>query len=187
MPSYKIVTSLPIQPSTELSPQLWSELSVIYRAIQSLLDGVSRFSGIDPTEQAYWKDVTPADTVLTGNLTRMYPIASVAIAAGQIINLFSDAGVIKARLANASGADTMAHGIANNAAAVGAQFEMQWLSGYVTSISGMTVGIQYWLSTTAGAVQNLPPTAAGTIQQQIGFSLAADKMIMDIPLAYKVN
>jgi len=183
----KIITGLPSLPSDQLPPELWDDFKTIYNALNNLAQGISVYGGVDGVDSSEWADSPPANTILSGNLTRMYPRASVAIAAGQIVNLFDNAGSMDARLANSTTAATMAHGIANTAAAAGARFEMQWLRSFVTSIGGMVPGTLYWLSTTGGAVQNLPPVAAGTIQQPIGLALSAAQMIMDIPLLYKQN
>lgn len=183
----KIITGLPNLPSDQLPPELWDDHKVIYNAINNLAIGISVYAGVDGVDPSEWADSPPSDTILTANLTRMYPIASVAITAGQIVNLFDNAGSMDARLADSTTAATMAHGIANTAALAGARFEMQWLRSFVTSIGGMVPGTLYWLSTTPGAVQNLPPVAVGTIQQPIGLAIAAAQMIMDIPLLYKQN
>lgn len=185
MSNSKISLGLGILPASELPPVVYGELSAVYKAVQNLLDGVSRYSGIDAPESNTWKDLTYADTLLMANTSRMYPVAAVVITAGQAINLYNDTGVLKARLASASAASTMAHGIAMTSAAIGDQFEMYWLRGLVTTIGGMTLGTLYWLSPTAGAIQNLAPTVAGQIQQPVGLALTASVLLLDIPLSYR--
>lgn len=183
----RIVTGLPNLPSDQLPKELWDDFKILYNAINNLAQGISVYAGVDGVDPTEWADSPPSATILSGNLTRMYPIASVAITAGQIVNLFDDAGTMKARLANANSATTMAHGIANTSAAAGARFEMQWLRSFVVSIGGMIPGTLYWLSTTGGAIQNTSPVAVGTIRQPIGVAWAAAELLMDIPLAYIQN
>lgn len=185
--SSRISLGLPSLPNDQLPPAAYNESNIIYRAINNLAQGVSLYGGVDGIEQADWAQYAPSVTILSGNLTRLYPIASVAIAAGQIVNLFNNAGVLNARLANAGSAATMAHGVANTACAAGARFEMQWLRCYNLSIGGMIIGSLYWLSTVAGAVQNTAPAAVGTIAQPVGLAVAASEMIMDISLSFKQN
>lgn len=183
----KIILGLPSLPNDQLTSSAYNESTLIYRAINNLAQGVSLYAGVDSVEQADWDQYPPSVTVLSGNLTRLYPVAAVAITAGQIINLYSDAGVMKARLASATSATTMAHGVANTACGIGERFEMQWLRCYCLTIGGMTAGTLYWLSTVGGAIQNLPPVAAGTIAQPIGLAFASSELLMDIPLSYKQN
>lgn len=185
--SSRIVLGLPSLPSDGLPPAVYNEATLLYRAINNLAQGISLYAGVDPIEQADWSQYPPSATILSANLTRIYPIAGAAISVGQIVNLYSNAGVLNARLANASGAGTMAHGIANTSAAIGQRLEMQWLRCYNFSIGGMTIGTLYWLSTVAGAIQNVAPAAAGTIAQPIGVAVAASELIMDISLSYKQN
>lgn len=185
--SSKIILGLPSLPSDSLPKELWDDFKIIYNAIRNLAEGVSVYAGVDVADPVEWPDSPPSDTILSGNLTRMYPIATVGITAGQIVNLFDNAGSTDARLASANSATTMAHGIALTSAGIGQRFQMQWLRSYVGAIGGMIPGTLYWLSPTAGAVQNLPPLAAGTIRQPIGLAIAPAQMIMDIPLDFQQN
>lgn len=185
--SSRIITGLPALPSDSLPKEIYSDILLIHNAIRNVQTGVSRYCGIDSQPTDLWSQIGYADTVLTGNLTRLYPVAAVAIAAGQVINLFSNGGVLGARLASASSSTTMAHGIANTTCAAGQRFEMQFLRSLVTSISGMIVGNVYYLGVTAGAIQNLPPTVAGTIAQPVGLAATSSILIMDIPLSFKQN
>lgn len=183
--SFKVQTGLPVLPSDTLPPELYDDFLTIYRAIQNLLRGVSQYTGIDAPQQDTWSSLQFSDTLLSGNLTRLYVPATVAINRGQVVNLFNNAGVLGARLAQATSATTMAHGVANSTAAAGELVEINWLRSWIDSIGGMTVGTLYWLSTVAGAVQNVPPGAAGQIQQSIGLALTDSQMAMDITLLYR--
>lgn len=183
--NYLIQLGLPALPSDSIPTELYDDFLTVYRAIQNLLRGVSRYSGIDAPAPATWSGQTFSDTLLQGNITRIYVPASVVIARGQAINLFNDAGTLKTRLAAATGASTMAHGVANSAAAVGELVEINWLRGFIDSIGGMTPGTLYWLSTTPGAVQNSAPVAPGQIQQPVGVAFSAGQMALDISLSYR--
>lgn len=179
---------LPTLPPENIPKNLFSEFLTIYNALRNLADGVSRYAGVDGVEVSEWSQATFADTFRGQNLTRLYPIADVPIAAGQMVNLYNSAGNIRARLARANAAGTMAHGVAMTAAAAGQQFEMYWLRGFVTTVSGMVVGTLYWLSdSVAGGIQNANPVAVGTIRQPIGLAVATNQLLMDIPLDYQQN
>jgi hypothetical protein len=183
MESSIIQLGLPALPEENLPPELYDNFLVLHRAIQNLARGVSRYCGVDAPSQEIWNEIPYSETLLTGNLTRMYIPASVAINRGQVINLHNNAGTINARLANAASATTMAHGIANNTVGIGDFCEINWLRGLLSSVGGMTIGTLYWLSTVAGSIQNVAP-AGPNIAQPIGLALGPSTLLMDIPLKY---
>lgn len=178
---------LPSLPNNELPPQLYGEVSIIYKALRNGVTELARLTGVDEIDPSEWSSTSPQSTVLTGNATRMYPTASVAIAVGELVNLFDNAGVLSARLADATTAATMAHGIASSAGVPGSKMEIQWLRSFVGSIGGMSLGTLYYLSTTPGAIQNLAPLAVGTIQQPVGVAVAANQLLLDISLLFIQN
>lgn len=181
----KITLSLPQFPSDQLEPAVYNEIQALYFTFTNLLYGISKYTGIDAPTDDSWSQLVPSDTLLEGNVTRMYPIASVAIARGQAVNLFNSAGNLRARLAKADSATTMMHGVANTAAAAGEQFEMYWMRACLDSIGGLALGSLYYLSpAVAGAVQNVRPAAAGNIIQTAGFALAATTLLMDCSSEY---
>lgn len=182
--SFKIQLGLPQLPDESISPELYGQLLPIYRALQNLLRGTSQYCGIDAPDSSLWSELTYQDTLLESQLTRLYPIASVAINRGQVVNLFNSAGVLNARLAQATSAATMMHGVANTAAAPGQRFEMYWMRALLDSIGGLTIGQLYYLSTVAGAVQSARPAAAGNIIQSAGLALAGSTFLMDCTLQY---
>lgn len=183
----KIILGLPNLPSDTIPKELYDDFKTLYNALNNLLDGVSRYAGIDAPPNNEWSQTAAFRTILMGNLTRLYVPASVALTAGQVVNLFNNAGVLSARLASASSASTSAHGVVTDAVAPGGTASIQWLRSYINSIGGMTIGTTYWLSTVAGAVQNTPPVAAGTIRQPIGLAYTATEMLMDISQLYIQN
>lgn len=183
--NFIIQTGLPALPEDNIPPDLYDNFLQLHRAIQNLLRGVSRYCGIDAPDRSIWSEITYEETLLSGNLTRMYVPASVNISRGQVVNLHLNAGTLNARLAVATGAATMAHGVANNTVVAGEIVELNWLRGTLNSIGGMTTGTLYWLSTTPGAVQNVAPAAAGQIQQPVGLALGTTTLLLDIPLSYR--
>lgn len=184
----KIVLGIASLPSDNLPKDLYDDFLSLYRAIKNLADKVSEFTGIDPPDQLEWAESTASRTILSGNHTRLYVVANVAINAGQLVNLFDfGGGVLRARLASASAANTMAHAICTQSVAAGQIAPLQWLRAYVNQIGGMTSGVLYWLSPTAGFVQNVAPVAAGTIRQPIGVAIAPSQLLMDISLLFIQN
>lgn len=182
--SFRIQSGLPAFPNDQLQPQIYSEMVTVYQAIQNLLRGVSQYCGIDAPATEIQSQVTYAETLLSGNLTRLYPIASVGITRGQAVNLFNNAGVLNARLAQATSATTLMHGVANTTVIAGQRVEINFLRGLLDSIGGMTLGSLYYLSTVAGAIQSARPSAAGNIIQSAGFALDSGTFALETTLQY---
>lgn len=180
----KIQLGLPQLPSDGLPPELYGTFLQLHLAIYNLLRGVSQYSGVDAPPADVWSQLSFSDTLLTGNLTRMYVPASAVIARGNAVNLHNNAGVLSARLAVATSAATMMHGIANSAAGIGQTVEINWMRGLLDSVGGMTLGTLYYLSTVAGTLQSTRPAAAGNIIQSAGLALATDQLLMDCSLQY---
>lgn len=184
--NFIIQTGLPVLPADDLPGELQDDFLTVFRAIQNLQRGVSRYCGIDAPDSADWAQTVYSDTLLTGNLTRLYVIAGAAISRGQIVNLYNNAGVLNARLAQANAASTMAHAIANSSASAGQVVELNFLQGWINSIAGMTVGALYYLSpSVAGAITATRPSTVGQIIQSIGVALTSAQLAASISLQYQ--
>lgn len=180
--NFKIQLGLPQFPPDSIPQELYPHFSDLHRAIQNLLRGVSQYCGIDSQPTDTWSSLNYEETLLTGNLTRMYPVADVAILRGQVIKLFNSGGVLKAGLAQANGLANMAHGVANSSAAPGQVLEVNIGQALLDSIGSLTIGTMYYLASgVAGATQNVAPVAAGQIVQPIGLALGPNTLLMQIP------
>lgn len=98
-------------------------------------------------------------------------VASEALAAGDLINIWNSSGTPKARKADASTAGKEAHGFVLTAVSNGASATV-YFEGTNTQVTGQTGGVVY-LSTTPGLATSTPPSAAGNIVQRVGFATAA--------------
>lgn len=181
--NFLIQLGLPPFPDDTIPPEVYDDFLLVHRAIQNLLRGVSKYCGIDAPSSELWSAIPYSETQLQGNLTRLYPTAAVPILRGQAINLYNDAGNLRARLAQANSMTTMAHGVANTEAAAGQQLEVYMFDAFLDSIGGLVIGTVYYLSpSVAGAVQNFAPVTAGQIVQPIGLAIGTSSLIMKIPL-----
>jgi predicted transcriptional regulator len=181
--NFLIQLGLPPFPDDSIPAEVYDDFLTVHRAIQNLLRGVSKYCGIDAPSSDIWSAIPYTETQLQGNLTRLYPTASVDILRGQAVNLYNDAGALRCRLAQANSMTTMAHGIANSAASAGEQLEINTFDGFVDSVGGLTIGTVYYLSpSVAGAVQNFAPVSAGQIVQPVGLAIGTNSLIMKIPL-----
>ena len=105
-------------------------------------------------------------------------VSSENLAAGDLVNLYNNTGTINARLADANN-NRRAHGYV--LAAVTSPANATVYYGDVNNQkSGLTVGAEYFLSETPGAVVTPAPTTAGSIVQRIGVAQSATELVVDI-------
>lgn len=104
-------------------------------------------------------------------------IASEALAANALVNVWNDAGAFHVRNADATAAITDLHecsGFVPSAYAMGDAVTVQFL-GKITGLSLLTPGPAYL--GTAGAVTSTPNVTAGQTNQQVGIAVAADTLV----------
>ncbi|HEY9658775.1 MAG TPA: hypothetical protein V6C65_10015, partial [Allocoleopsis sp.] len=125
---------------------------------------------------AEFANLSQTTLLKAGTLNRLIVLGSGStLAYGKLVHLKDNgSGKITAVLADATDNTKPAHGvvIAPSGIAVGAFGEVMLCTGLTTSISGSTIGTQYYLST-AGNVQSARPSAAGSIIQGVGFGLGS--------------
>lgn len=101
-------------------------------------------------------------------------VASEAITAPALINIWNDAGTAKIRKADAA-TNKPANGFILASVALAASADV-YFEGEVTGLSGLTAG-KVWLSaTTPGNVQATIPTTTGHIAQAVGVATSATTM-----------
>lgn len=98
-------------------------------------------------------------------------VASEAITAPALVNIWNDAGTAKIRKADAA-TNKPANGFILASVASAASADV-YFEGEVTGMSGLTAG-KVWLSATVpGATQATIPTTAGHIAQSVGWATSA--------------
>lgn len=103
--------------------------------------------------------------------------AAEALAAGDYVNLYLDAGTVKARKAGGSG-KYPAHGFVKAAFSVAATASVYPLSITNDALTSLTASTTYFLSTsTAGAVQSTAPNSSGVLRQELGVAISATKIM----------
>ena len=100
-------------------------------------------------------------------------VASESLAAGDIVNIWNDAGTAKVRKADASAEGKEAHGFVLGAVSSAAN-ALVYFEGRNTQLSGLTPGATLFLSTMPGAVTSTPPSAPGNVVQVCGMAYAAN-------------
>lgn len=115
----------------------------------------------------YWKDVTinpNARTIVAGE----------DLLLGSAVSFTDVAGILTARNANATTGARPCQGFCTEIGgiATGNSGEVSLATGY-TSVSGLTPGQSYYLSTTDGLIAASPAVAAGNIEQYVGFGVTS--------------
>jgi hypothetical protein len=106
-------------------------------------------------------------------------LASEAIAAGSLVNVYNNAGVLNVRKADATAAGKEANGFAL-AAISNAQTGTIYFEGTITGLTGLTPGTRYYLSAaTPGTATLTPPSASGNVIQFVGVSLSATEITFE--------
>lgn len=110
-------------------------------------------------------------------------VSSEALAAGDFVNLFLSAGVLKARKADATTAGKPAHGFVLAAVLLGGTATVYRESNTNTQVSGLTIGTEYFLSkTTPGGLVDgatVGTYTAGNLSQYIGVADSATSIVYD--------
>lgn len=102
-------------------------------------------------------------------------IASENLAAGDLVNIYNNAGVANCRKADASTTGKEAHGFVL-AAVTATGNATVYFEGTNTQMTGLTPGIQFLSPTTAGRTTATAPSAAGQVSQVVGFATSATAM-----------
>lgn len=101
-------------------------------------------------------------------------VASEALAAGDLVNVWNNSGTANVRKADASTAGKEAHGFVLSAVSSGSTATV-YFEGTNTQMTGLTPGRQY-LSTTPGKCSATAPTGSGQVVQVVGFAISATAM-----------
>lgn len=106
------------------------------------------------------------------------------LAAFDLVNIFNDGGTQKARLAVNTDPAKRADAFVVEAAAGGGSLTtgsdvVLFFGGNIITSSGLTPGAMMFLSDTPGKMTATPPTAAGSIVQQIGTAISPTEVIFE--------
>ena len=105
-------------------------------------------------------------------------VASEALAAGDLINIWNDGGTAKVRKADGSTAGKEAHGFVLAAVSAAANATV-YFEGSNTQCTGLTPGVQFLSAATAGKSVTAAPTGTGKVVQRVGFAISATTLNFD--------
>ena len=104
--------------------------------------------------------------------------ASEALSAGNVVNVFDDAGTTKVRKADAA-AGHQADGYVLDAVAMG-QSATVFFEGRISGLVGLSIGARYYLSAaTPGGVTAVPVAGATEVHQYIGKAFSATEIAFE--------
>ena len=115
---------------------------------------------------------------LTRADTNVRLVAGEALNAGDLINVYLDAGTIKVRKATASTVGKEAHGYVLAAVSLGGNATV-YFSGLNNNFSGLTAGLQYLSATTSGQPTATPPSVSGGVVQKVGIAVSNTAIIFN--------
>ena len=99
-------------------------------------------------------------------------LASEALGAGALVNIWEDSGTAKMRKADATTAGKEADAFVVEAVALGAM-GTAYFEGNDEHVAGLIPGRPVFLSTTAGGITQTPPTDPGNVVQRVGKATTA--------------
>lgn len=117
------------------------------------------------------------DTVMPVGITAdtLLAVASEPLSAGDLVNIYDNAGVVSVRKADAA-TNKEAHGFVKSAVPSGGNATV-YFGGTISGLSGLTPGARQYLSgTTAGQRTETAPTTPGYIVQYVGFATSTTSM-----------
>lgn len=106
-------------------------------------------------------------------------VTSENLSAGNVVNIYDNAGTPTARKANATSEGKEAIGFVL-AATTSPNPASVYFTGTLSGLSSLTVGARYFISTTGGAVTATPPTASGNVSQCIGTAISTTEIAFNI-------
>lgn len=102
--------------------------------------------------------------------------ASETLAANDLVNLWDDAGTVKARKADATTNGKPVHGYVKAGAAAAANASV-YFEGRMTGLAGLTVGAPQFLGKTAGLMTaDVSTYVSGNVVQEIGVAVSATEL-----------
>lgn len=104
-------------------------------------------------------------------------VSSENLAAGDLVNIYSNAGTANVRKADAS-TTKPAHGFVLSAVTSPAA-AVVYFDDFDTAVTGLTPGVQYLSDTTPGKSTTVVPTGAGHIVQQVGVAVTATSLMFE--------
>lgn len=109
--------------------------------------------------------------------------ASEALAAGDLVNIWDNAGAFSVRKADASTTGKEADGFVLAAVSSSGPATV-YFAGTNSQVTGLTPGVRYLSATTPGGTTATAPSAAGQIAQRVGIATSATSLNFEQQIPY---
>lgn len=106
-------------------------------------------------------------------------LASEALAANDLVNVYDNVGVATVRKADATVAGKECNGFVKAAFASAAMATVYTSGNVMTGLAGLTTGARQYLAITAGARIAVAPSASGNVVQKIGDAMSATSIAFE--------
>lgn len=165
------------KPPDEIPPNLKGVFEELYNFNQRTIQAFTDYCGIGQQAPSLWSILEGnAISVLRSNLGRFYVRSAEAINFGAMINL-TNVGAVRVRNANATNNSKPCHGFCSTTGGIAAGEIGEVILGTgVATLGGVTPGQSYYLSTANGLISGTPATAAGNIEQFLGFGIDSNSV-----------
>lgn len=171
-------------------PQVKAAVELFLNGFNNMLQSFEDFVAPTQKDMSLWSSLKPSDTLLRAFAGRLYVTAGEALNAGDFVNLYLDAGILKARKANAAaGNNRPAKGYCSTSGGIllGEIGEVILTQGLL-GVTGVVIGTEYYLSAAVpGVITATPPTAAGQLEQFIGTGVDTNLLYVDIASGRYIN
>lgn len=169
---------IPELPGTGHKEDIYNEFVNVFNALRRVQSTINNDLGLGAATDATISSLQVTDGV-SARKDRAYVQLSEAANYGQVLNLHSVSGAVRARLAKNTSPEYRCWGICNTVGthSSGAIVEVALGNCLVDSVGGLTPGYEYFLSSTGGILTNVPdPLTETNIQQSIGMALTASAL-----------
>lgn len=140
--------------------------------------GAGDANKIPQTDSGGKLDITLMPNGLVAETTTA--VASEALAAGDFVNFWNNAGTLNVRKADASGGNAKkADGFVKSAVSSSATATVYY-GNINDQVSGLTVGSIYYLSATPGGITTTAPSTSAHIVQRVGKAVSATQILVEI-------
>lgn len=106
-------------------------------------------------------------------------LASEALAAGDLVNIYNNSGTANVRKADASTSGKEAHGFVLSGVSSGANATVYFPGAENTAVTSLTPGVQFLSAATAGKTTVTAPSGSGNTVQRVGVASSATNLIFE--------
>lgn len=169
-------------PDNFQDPQVKAAVDLFLISMNNFLREFEKYVGVTQKDMALWSSLLPSDTLLSHQMRRLYVTAGANLILSDLIQLYNDAGTLKARKAQATaGTVRAADGFCSTADGIltGQRGEVILSSGIAT-ITGVNPGDRLYLSTAAGQATLVAPAGVGQLEQFVGIGVSVNVAFINI-------